>query len=664
MAFKQEVGALLLTMRANIAGWTNGLRNAQNQTKQFRRNIQTDFSAIRNIVAGGAAVFEFRNIVKAGIDYDRFRIGLKAALGTQEEAAKSLGFLRQEADRLGLEIPTLAGSFTGLAAAAKGTVLEGKATRDIFVAVAEAARAMGLSSEQAEGALLAIQQSISKGKVQAEELRGQLGERIPGAVQIMARALNVTTAELDEMLQKGEVGIDVLPKFAAELRKSVAPGVQDAVKSTAAEFARFQNAIFELRKEFSDEFLPALTSGVRYLAGTVIPALELFLDRMNVIKRDTAKLSEGEQRLRLDELNKGIAFTVREAIRPGGAQPDPKAFAALVKERDELAKIIKLYDERNTRIVRGIPEPKEPKTTTSGGGGGGGGKTAEEAERERLRRRKEDFNLFQKMVKDEERALKAKDKAFRESLQHTWDLMEEDERKMAELAEERQRLIEEVQTPLERYAQSVRESVDAYTRGAIQSQEQLQRHVQAARSTYQDELRGMKDESLETLQDIRDAAEGIGAELTQAIVGFVTGTKQNVGDILKAIEIEITQFAARRAIVDPLKDLLEGGFKKIAGGAGGGSAGGIMDFFKSIFGGFRASGGPVGAGQAYVVGERGPEMFVPRQSGTIVPNGGGRPVIVNLQYANPPRNAYELQSAQQQAAMVGQSVRKALTRNT
>ena len=51
------------------------------------------------------------------------------------------------------------------------------------------------------------------------------------------------------------------------------------------------------------------------------------------------------------------------------------------------------------------------------------------------------------------------------------------------------------------------------------------------------------------------------------------------------------------------------------------------------FGGFKAKGGPVSSGQSYMVGERGPELFVPGRSGTIVPNdkmGGGVNVIVNV----------------------------------
>jgi hypothetical protein len=42
---------------------------------------------------------------------------------------------------------------------------------------------------------------------------------------------------------------------------------------------------------------------------------------------------------------------------------------------------------------------------------------------------------------------------------------------------------------------------------------------------------------------------------------------------------------------------------------------------EAIFAGFRAEGGPVGAGSAYMVGEKGPELFVPGSSGSIVPNG-------------------------------------------
>ena len=66
------------------------------------------------------------------------------------------------------------------------------------------------------------------------------------------------------------------------------------------------------------------------------------------------------------------------------------------------------------------------------------------------------------------------------------------------------------------------------------------------------------------------------------------------------------------------------------GGGGGGGGGGL--FGGAIIPGFLASGGPAGAGKPYIVGERGPELFVPNMSGTVVPNNalGGAPVTYNI----------------------------------
>jgi hypothetical protein len=66
------------------------------------------------------------------------------------------------------------------------------------------------------------------------------------------------------------------------------------------------------------------------------------------------------------------------------------------------------------------------------------------------------------------------------------------------------------------------------------------------------------------------------------------------------------------------------GFGARIGGAVGGAIGALG------FGGGRALGGPVSGGTAYMVGERGPELFVPKGSGTIVPNGVGRGATINL----------------------------------
>ena len=101
---------------------------------------------------------------------------------------------------------------------------------------------LGRSSADTQAALLAIQQIISKGKVSAEELRGQLGERLPGAFQIAAKAVGVTTAELDKLLKDGKlIADDFLPRFAQALKDAYGGGA-GRVSGLTAEVNRLQSA--------------------------------------------------------------------------------------------------------------------------------------------------------------------------------------------------------------------------------------------------------------------------------------------------------------------------------------------------------------------------------------------------------------------------------------
>ena len=188
-----------------------------------------------------------RHIVDSGLRFETWNQRLLAAAGTADGAADAMTFLRRETDRLGLDLGASAHAFSGFAAAARGTALQGQAARDIFSGVAEAAAVMGLSAADAQGVFLALEQIVSKGTVSAEELRGQLGERLPGAFQAAARALGVTTSELDGMLRRGEVlAEDLLPLLAAELSETFGDALPDATASARSEFARLRNALLEL----------------------------------------------------------------------------------------------------------------------------------------------------------------------------------------------------------------------------------------------------------------------------------------------------------------------------------------------------------------------------------------------------------------------------------
>lgn len=192
-------------------------------------------------------------LISAGVAADKMRNSMEAATGSALRGANEMAFVREEANRLGLDLQTSVDGFVKLAAASKGTALEGEGVRQVFSAISEAGTTLGLSAEEMNGAMLAVGQMISKGTVQAEELRGQLGERIPGAFQIAARAMGTTTAGLDDMLKKGQVvAEDFLPKFAVEMQNSFGASEQ-ATHSAQAEINRFKTAVFEVKTLLMDQ---------------------------------------------------------------------------------------------------------------------------------------------------------------------------------------------------------------------------------------------------------------------------------------------------------------------------------------------------------------------------------------------------------------------------
>lgn len=230
---------------------------------EAKRRATTVTGGLRNAFYGLQAVLATLGLravvtdaVAVALALERAQKALNAAAGSQAAGAQEMAFVRAESERLGLVLTTTAQAYGGLAAAARGTVLAGQGARDIFSAVAEAGTVLNLSADQMQGALLSLQQMISKGTVQAEELRGQLGERLPGAFQIAARAMGMTTAELGKALEGGKVmASDLLPKLAAELRRTFGPALVDSLHGFQQNLNRAKNDLNELKASLGRGFL-------------------------------------------------------------------------------------------------------------------------------------------------------------------------------------------------------------------------------------------------------------------------------------------------------------------------------------------------------------------------------------------------------------------------
>ena len=217
------------------------------------------YGAIQNI---GGVINAYRTMEAA-----QNRLGAVFAQN-QQLVANELNFVERQAARLGIEFGTLSDQYSKFAVSAQAANISGEDTRKIFLSIAEAGRVNKLSLEDMNGIFLAVTQMIQKGRVSSEELRQQLGERLPGAVNIFADALGVTTEELSKMLEQGEVlaNSDTLLKFADQLNKRFGPQLAAALQSTSTEIGKFQNNIYNAQLQFAKGgFIESFTEGLRGL---------------------------------------------------------------------------------------------------------------------------------------------------------------------------------------------------------------------------------------------------------------------------------------------------------------------------------------------------------------------------------------------------------------
>lgn len=206
----------------------------------------TALNTLKTAAAGFIGAELGQKFIETNLSADRLQKALQAINGDAQKTASDLLFLTETANRLGINLESSSGGFVKMSAAAKGTRLEGQATRDIFELMSKGMSQLGLSSSDTERAFFAISQMMSKGTVSAEELKGQLGDALPGVMPIAARAVGLTTVEFEKLLASGSVlAEDFLPRFAAEVAKSFG-GADGDVQGLSNSIERFKNMWSEL----------------------------------------------------------------------------------------------------------------------------------------------------------------------------------------------------------------------------------------------------------------------------------------------------------------------------------------------------------------------------------------------------------------------------------
>ncbi|MEH1808470.1 tape measure protein [Nostoc sp.] len=242
---------------------------------KFRQMLPNIFTLLKGVLAFQVSSFLqgfFTNLAtdafKAFVELDRLKTALNFASGGTAGGAQNLAFVRKTVDDLKIPLKSSTEGFVGLAAAARGTSLEGKGTRELFLGMADASTVLSLSSEQTSRAFLALQQALSKGKLSSEEMRQQLAESgLTGALGIAARAMGVTEQEFSRLLDTGQIiSENFLPKFSKQLQAEFGDAAKDASGNAQSAIFGVENAFLSLQQGVGEGIAPAATAGLNVFA--------------------------------------------------------------------------------------------------------------------------------------------------------------------------------------------------------------------------------------------------------------------------------------------------------------------------------------------------------------------------------------------------------------
>ena len=258
----------------------------------------------------GAQVGMIRQSLGATGEYvaelSKLRIALSGVSRDQADYEKNLSSITTLSNQFLIPLKDTTQQYTKLQASVVGAGMQTKVTETVFKGISAATLATGGSVEDLNASLRATAQVFSKGKVSAEELRQQIGERLPGAFTIFASSIGKTPQELDKALEDGKVTLQDFEKFSEELFRrygKTAQIIADAPQNAGARLkieldklniamGRFIQPIGATFQSLGAEILKGLTPALEAFANLIDAPKQLASERLKQLDRQLAEKNQ------------------------------------------------------------------------------------------------------------------------------------------------------------------------------------------------------------------------------------------------------------------------------------------------------------------------------------------------------------------------------------
>ena len=274
----------------------NGTMTTGDKTAKLFANSMGQITA-GNLIADGVG-YLVNKVKELGVAFvtvvvqsDQLRRGLNAVYKDTAVTAQQIEFLRKSSQDSGVAFSGLSQEFVKFSAAMKSANIPLAQSNELFRAVTAASASLGLGAEATAGTLNALGQIASKGTVSLEELRAQLGDRLPGALGLTAKGLGITEAQLIKLVESGGLAArDFFGPFAKSLNE-----LQGETEGLVPTFERLKGALQGVAAGFGDaggvEFFTVALKAVGVVVGGLVFSLSIFGEAIFGTARAVAALA-------------------------------------------------------------------------------------------------------------------------------------------------------------------------------------------------------------------------------------------------------------------------------------------------------------------------------------------------------------------------------------
>lgn len=631
-------GAIYQKAARQISQYEQTLRNANAEQRKSSRSVSELGAVLSRLAIAYTAIQSIKFVFAKAAEIETQIRSLQVLTGSVEQAKKIV----QELQQLGAVTPFTSAE---LIDAAKRLQAFGVETEKVVDTTRRLADVSGATGAELQGLVTAYGQVQAKGRLQGEELL-QFQERGVALQKVLREEYNLSGTEFQKALEKGEISAEAVEYAILKLTDAGGKYANGAIAQSDTlngKLSTLQDSFQRLAANIGTFFEPVF----KFL----IDGINAFIERVN----SAARLQAGVNAFQQASERTRARFGAR-AINPFDTE--------VQQYRARLEKSL-LQPNLGAGGGGGAAAPSAPRPRpqlgagTGGGGAGGRGgasKAANEAQRAAEAAAKEAERVAQVV---RERLAEGQVLQLRSEIQ--------DKIAAAEIAGDKQLAIrlQGQQKELDiqyKYAQALAQEKNVRAQQAIIFQAQTEivannRDIQRQLNEEQNnsairqidalqKIIGLQVELTEQQKQQKEVAEGIantvGQGLTSAFDSLIQGSEDfgaSLRKIASGVLVDIAKQLIQVFVIQKAINALGGLF------GGGGFGGGLPTSYAGVqvnplvtagLPSFMAKGGPVRGGSPYIVGERGPELFVPNSSGSIVPNsqlggmGGNVSVTVNV----------------------------------